>query len=106
METNGKILEKNETLRSVHSKLEAKRDELMDRINAVISSNHPDRVSIIYKAELKLVSIEKALDLNRFFMIQNQEEVMKNLIANDMTSGLMDSLDNKSDENLTTKTNE
>jgi hypothetical protein len=95
MKVDKKILQKQDTLKAVQSKLEAKRDALIDKINASLSSDLPNRVSIIYKTQLKLVVIEKALELNRFFMLQVQQEVLADIIADDMIKGTLDAIDKK-----------
>lgn len=98
MKVDKKILQKQDTLKAVQSKLEAKRDALMDKINASLSSDLPNRVDIIYKSQLKLVVIEKALELNRFFMVQVQQEVLNNIVADDMVKGTLDAVGKKMED--------
>lgn len=69
-----------ELLKLVNSKLEVKRDELMDIINLSLTSNLPDRVSVIYNAQIELATTEKALEINRYFQIQIQEQVLGNIL--------------------------
>lgn len=98
MKVDKKILQKQDILKAVQSKLEAKRDALMDKINASLSSDLPNRVDIIYKSQLKLVAIEKAMELNRFFMVQVQQEVLNNIVADDMIKGTLDAVDKKMED--------
>jgi hypothetical protein len=67
-------------LKLVNNKLEVKRDELMDVINSSLSSFLPDRVKTIYDAQLELATVEKALEINRFFQIQIQEELLSSML--------------------------
>jgi hypothetical protein len=78
METSSKL----ELLKIVNNKLELKRDELMDTINSSLSSIIPDRINIIYNAQLELATIEKALEINRYFQIQIQEQVLGDILKN------------------------
>ena len=59
-----------EVLKLVGSKLETRRDELMDIINVSLSSALPNRVNLVYDAQLELATIEKALEINGYFQIQ------------------------------------
>ena len=76
METSNKL----ELLKIVNNKLEVKRDELMDMINSSLSSLLPDRVKIIYDSQLELATIEKALEINRYFQVQVQENLLSNIL--------------------------
>ena len=67
-------------LKLVNSKLEVRRDELMDMINSSLSSLLPDRVKIIYDSQLELATIEKALEINRYFQVQVQENLLSNIL--------------------------
>lgn len=78
METSNKL----ELLKIVNNKLEVKRDELMDMINSSLSSIAPDRISVIYNAQLELATVEKALEINRYFQIQIQEQVLDDILKN------------------------
>lgn len=78
METSNKL----ELLKIVNNKLEVKRDELMDMINSSLSSIAPDRISVIYNAQLELATVEKALEINRYFQIQIQEQVLGDILKN------------------------
>lgn len=98
MKVDKQILQKQDTLKAVQSKLEAKRDALVDKINASVSSNLPNRVDIVYKTQLKLVTVEKALELNRFFMLQVQQEVLSNIVADDMVKGTLDAIGKKMED--------
>lgn len=69
-----------EVLKLVGSKLETRRDELMDIINVSLSSALPSRVSLVYDTQLELATIEKALEINRFFQIQLQENILSDII--------------------------
>ena len=68
-----------DVLKLVNSKLEVRRDELMDMINSSLSSLLPDRVKIIYDSQLELATIEKALEINRYFQVQVQENLLSNI---------------------------
>jgi hypothetical protein len=50
--TNGQSI-----LKLVNSKLEVRRDELMDRISSYLNSTNPDRVSSVYESVLELATI-------------------------------------------------
>ena len=78
METSNKL----ELLKIVNNKLEVKRDELIDMINSSLSSIAPDRISVIYNAQLELATVEKALEINRYFQIQIQEQVLDDILKN------------------------
>ncbi len=67
-------------LKIVNNKLEAKRDELMDVINSSLSSLSSNRVEIIYNAQLELATVEKALEINRYFQVQIQEQVLGDIL--------------------------
>ncbi len=67
-------------LKLVNSKLEVRRDELMDRISSYLNSTNPDRVSSVYESVLELATIEKALELNRYFQIQVQENLLSTIL--------------------------
>jgi hypothetical protein len=67
-------------LKLVNSKLEVRRDELMDRISSSLNSTNPDRVSSVYESVLELATIEKALELNRYFQIQVQENLLSTIL--------------------------
>jgi hypothetical protein len=67
-------------LKLVNSKLEVRRDELMDVINSSLYSILPDRVKIIYDSQLELATIEKALEINRYFQVQVQENLLSNIL--------------------------
>jgi hypothetical protein len=69
-----------DVLKLVNSKLEVRRDELMDMINSSLSSLLPDRVKIIYDSQLELATIEKALEINRYFQVQVQENLLSNIL--------------------------
>lgn len=69
-----------EVLKLVGSKLEIRRDELMDIINVSLSSALHNRVDFVYKAQLELATVEKALEINRFFQIQLQENILSDII--------------------------
>lgn len=69
-----------EVLKLVNNKLEVRRDELMDIINVSLSSNITNRVEIIYKTQLELATIEKALEINRYFQVQMQENLLSNIL--------------------------
>jgi hypothetical protein len=69
-----------EVLKLVNNKLEARRDELMDIINVCLSSNITNRIEIIYKTQLELATIEKALEINRYFQVQMQENLLSNIL--------------------------
>jgi len=71
-----------ETLKIVNNKLEARRDELMDIINVSLSSVIANRVELIYETQLELATIEKALEINRYFQIQIQEQVLETILEN------------------------
>ena len=76
METSNKL----ELLKIVNNKLEVKRDELMDVINSSLSSLSSNRVEIIYNAQLELATVEKALEINRYFQVQIQEQVLGDIL--------------------------
>lgn len=78
METSNKL----ELLKIVNNKLEVKRDELMDVINSSLSSTASDRINVIYNAQLELATVEKALEINRYFQIQIQEQVLGDILKN------------------------
>ena len=67
-------------LKLVNSKLEVRRDELTDIISSSLNSTNPDRVSIVYESVLELATIEKALELNRYFQIQVQENLLSTIL--------------------------
>jgi len=67
-------------LKLVNNKLEVRRDELMDIINSSLSSTLPNRVQFIYDAQIELATIEKALDINRYFQVQVQENLLSNIL--------------------------
>lgn len=69
--------DENEVLRITRLKLEARRDELMDIISSSISSVYPNRVDNVYDATLELATIEKALELNKYFQLQVQESHLR-----------------------------
>lgn len=71
-----------ELLKLVNNKLEAKRDELMDVINVSLSSVLPNRVQVIYDTQLELATIEKAMEINRYFQIQIQEQILSSMLEN------------------------
>ncbi len=60
-------------LKAVGSKLQNNRDVLMDKINTLLSSQEPNRINMIYKAELKLARIEHALELNNFLFYKRNK---------------------------------
>ena len=103
---NNEILKRQNTLKIVQAKLENNRDELMDQINLALLSSIPNRIDIIYKAQLKLATIEKALEINRYFMVQLQQEILTDLIADDMVKGTLDAIDKhiEEDKNLENNT--
>lgn len=88
-----------ELLKAVGSKLEIKRDILMDKINILLNSENPNRINLIYKTELKLVQIEKALELNNYFILQTQKDVLTDLVADDMIKGTMDAIGKQMEDN-------
>lgn len=96
---------KIELLNAVGSRLQNKRDALMDKINILLSSQEPNRINMIYKTELKLVQIENALSLNNFFIVQAQKDMLTDLVADDMIKRTMDAVDKKmeDDKNLEPK---
>ena len=98
MTISNEILKKQETLKIVQAKLENKRDELMDIINTSLLSSIPTRIEIIYRSQLKLATVEKALEINRFFMVQLQQDILKDLIADDMIKGTLDAVGKKMEE--------
>ncbi len=67
-------------LKLVNNKLEVRRDELMDIINSSLSSSLPDRVKLIYDSQLELATVEKALEINRYFQVQVQENLLSNIL--------------------------
>jgi hypothetical protein len=67
-------------LKLVSSKLEVRRDELTDIISSSLNSTNPDRVSNVYESVLELATIEKALELNRYFQIQIQENLLSTIL--------------------------
>jgi hypothetical protein len=67
-------------LKLVNSKLEVRRDELTDIISSSLNSTNPDRVSSVYESVLELATIEKALELNRYFQIQVQENLLSTIL--------------------------
>ena len=67
-------------LKLVNSKLEVRRDELMDVISSSLNSTTPDRVSNVYESVLELATIEKALELNRYFQVQVQENLLSTIL--------------------------
>lgn len=67
-------------LKLVSSKLEVRRDELTDIISSSLNSTNPDRVSNVYESVLELATIEKALELNRYFQIQVQENLLSTIL--------------------------
>ena len=71
-----------ELLKLVNNKLEAKRDELMDIINVSLSSVIPNRAQVIYDAQMDLATTEKALEINRYFQIQIQEQILSSMLEN------------------------
>lgn len=71
-----------ELLKLVNNKLEAKRDELMDVINVSLSSVLPNRIQVIYDTQLELATIEKAMEINRYFQIQIQEQILSSMLEN------------------------
>lgn len=71
-----------ELLKLVNNKLEAKRDELMDIINVSLSSVIPNRVQVIYDAQMDLATTERALEINRYFQIQIQEQILSSMLEN------------------------
>jgi len=83
---------KIELLKTVGLKLQNNRDALMDKINILLSSQEPNRINMIYKAELKLARLEHALELNNFFILQSQQDMLTDIIADDMIKGTMDAV--------------
>jgi hypothetical protein len=81
-----------ELLKIVGSKLETKRNALIDKINILLNSQEPNRINMIYKTELKLVQIESALELNNYFIVQAQQDMLTDLVADDMIKGTMDAV--------------
>ena len=73
--TNGQSI-----LKLVNSKLEVRRDELMDIISSSLNSTTPDRVFNVYESILELATIEKSLELNRYFQIQVQENLLSTIL--------------------------
>jgi hypothetical protein len=67
-------------LKLVNSKLEVRRDELMDIISSSLNSTNPDRVFNVYESILELATIEKSLELNRYFQIQVQENLLSTIL--------------------------
>lgn len=80
--TNGQSI-----LKIVNSKLEVKRDELMDVISSSLNSTSPNRVSNVYESILELATIEKALELNRYFQVQVQENLLSAILKQTEKSG-------------------
>lgn len=68
-------------LKLVNNKLEVRRDELMDVINSSLSSYMPNRVQLIYDAQLELANVENALEINRYFQVQVQENLLSNILT-------------------------
>jgi hypothetical protein len=79
-------------LKAVGSKLQTKRDMLMDKINILLSSEEPNRINMIYKTELKLAQIENAIELNNFFIVQSQQDMLTDIVTDDMIKGTMDAV--------------
>ena len=75
-----KMTNRIEILKIVGLKLNSEREVLMDCINASLSSNDPNRVTLIYDSELKLATIEKAIEINNYFQIQMQEQSLSELL--------------------------
>lgn len=75
-----KISNQLNVLKIVNNKLEVKRDELMDVINSSLSSLSSNRVEMIYNAQLELATVEKALEINRYFQVQIQEQVLGDIL--------------------------
>lgn len=80
--TNGQSI-----LKLVNSKLEVRRDELMDIISSSLNSTTPDRVSNVYESVLELATIEKALELNRYFQVQVQENLLSTILKEKQKGG-------------------
>ena len=78
-------------LKIVSSRLESKRDELMDVINSSIVSDSPNRVEYIYNAQIELANIEKALEMNQYFQVQIQEQLLNNAIQLEKKEGTKES---------------
>ena len=74
-------------LKLVNSKLEVRRDELTDIISSSLNSTNPDRVSSVYESVLELSTIEKALELNRYFQIQVQENLLSTILKETQKGG-------------------
>lgn len=74
-------------LKLVNSKLEVRRDELTDIISSSLNSTNPDRVSSVYESVLELATIEKALELNRYFQIQVQENLLSTILKETQKGG-------------------
>ena len=83
-------------LKLVNSKLEVRRDELTDIISSSLNSTNPDRVSSVYESVLELATIEKALELNRYFQIQVQENLLSTILKETQKGGTR----SESDEEL------
>ena len=83
-------------LKLVNSKLEVRRDELTDIINSSLNSTNPNRVSNVYESVLELATIEKALELNRYFQIQVQENLLSTILKETQKGGTR----SESDEEL------
>jgi hypothetical protein len=52
----------------------------MDVINSSLSSLSSNRVEMIYNAQLELATVEKALEINRYFQVQIQEQVLGDIL--------------------------
>lgn len=85
MKINNEILKRQALLNVVNSKLESDRDVLMDKINTSLYSDDYNRIEIIYKSEIKLAQIEKAIEINRMFIIQLQQSAAENFLDSNMS---------------------
>lgn len=85
MKINSEILKRQALLNVVNSKLESDRDVLMDKINTSLYSDNPNRIETIYKSEIKLAQIEKAIEINRMFIVQLQQSAAENFLDSNMS---------------------
>ena len=65
-------------------------------ISSSLNSTNPDRVSSVYESVLELATIEKALELNRYFQIQVQENLLSTILKETQKGGTR----SESDEEL------
>ena len=72
---------KIDLLKIIDRKFDSEREVLMDSINTSLSSSDPNRVENIYTSILALATIDKAIELNRYFQLQIQEQTLEKVLS-------------------------